>query len=276
MSDWSVSRPAIPDGVRVVVRTAQAAPLCRRFDCAARSWAACGNGVPVALGGGGPRREVSRGVRLRFDGWIAGLGTRSGVRLVVGHWVRSPFGPFSDVMIERQDGERLLLAPARQIADFVAATYAFEEVRVVPVRVRATAKGWVVTAPSLDLRLGVGARGVLGWLLRAVPGPLAARPGWSALVDLPARLMPGVRTRGRSGADRREWYGVRDLRPIVTARAVLEGAELGPLAPVEPPVRFGFGSVPRKPAVVRVTTTVGLDGGRPARAWAFGRPPRDR
>ncbi|MEI5009204.1 hypothetical protein RB196_19635 [Streptomyces sp. PmtA] len=215
-------------------------------------------------------------MRLRFDGWIAGLGTRSGVRLVVGHWVRSPFGAFGDVMVEREDGERLLLAPARRIADFVAATYAFEEVRVAPVRVQATAEGWVVTAPSLDLRLGIGERGALGWLLSAVPGPLAARPGWSALVDLPARLMPGVRTRGRSGVGRREWYGVRDLRPIVTARAVLEGAELGPLAPVEPPVRFGFGSVPRNPTVVRVTTTVGLDGGRSVWASAFRGPPCER
>jgi hypothetical protein len=29
-------------------------------------------------------------------------------------------------------------------------------------------------------------------------------------------------------------------------------------APVKPPVRFGFGSVPRKPALSRVTTTVAL------------------
>ncbi|WP_173267202.1 hypothetical protein [Streptomyces pacificus] len=201
-------------------------------------------------------------MRLRFEGWIAGVGTRSGVRLVVGHWVRSPFGAFADVMIERADGERLLLAPTQEAADFIAATYAFEEVRVGPVRVRVAGTAWTVTAPSLDLRFATGGRGPLGRLLRAVPGPLAGRPAWSALADLPARLMPGVRTRGRSGAGRRAWYGARDLLPIVSAHAVFEGAELGPLAPVEPPVRFGFGSVPGKPAAVRVTSTVALDGGR--------------
>ncbi|MFD9969030.1 hypothetical protein ACFWYA_12730 [Streptomyces sp. NPDC059011] len=199
-------------------------------------------------------------MRLRFEGWIAGIGTRSGVRLVVGHWVRSPFGAFADVMIERGGGERLLLAPSRGIADFVAATYAFDEVRVVPVRVAVAERGWAVAAPYLDLRFGTGGRGGLGWLLRAVPGALAARPAWSALVDVPARLLPGVRTCGRSGAGRREWYGVRDLLPIVTAHATFEGADLGPLAPVEPPVRFGFGSVPRGPAAVRLTTTVELGG----------------
>ncbi|GBQ02708.1 hypothetical protein SSP531S_41720 [Streptomyces spongiicola] len=203
-------------------------------------------------------------MRLRFEGWIAGIGTGSGVRLVVGHWVRSPFGAFDDVMIERVDGERLLLAPTREVADFIAATYTFEEMRIGPVRVRVDGAAWTVTAPSLELRFATGGRGIPGRLLRAVPGPLANRPAFSALADLPARLMPGVRTRGRSGTGRREWYGARDLLPIVRARAVFEGVELGPLAPVEPPVRFGFGSVPRKPAAVRVTTTVGLDGEPPA------------
>lgn len=30
------------------------------------------------------------------------------------------------------------------------------------------------------------------------------------------------------------------------------------MAPVEPPVRFGFGSAPRSPSATRVTTTVEL------------------
>ena len=69
----------------------------------------------------------------RFDGWIGGLGTAAGLRAVVGHWPRSPFGPFTDVMVERPDGHRVLLAPARPVADFVAQTYRFDEVRIVPV-----------------------------------------------------------------------------------------------------------------------------------------------
>lgn len=202
---------------------------------------------------------AARPSRLRFDGWIAGLGTSSGTRVVLGHWPRSPFGSFSDVMLERSGGERLLLAPTRGTADFVSATYAFDDVHVVPVDVRTEGDTWSVTAGSLVLRFTTGRRGPLGLLLCAVPGALARRPAWSALTDLPARvLMSGVRTRGSAGGGRREWYGARDLRPIRSVSAVFEGVDLGGLAPVDPPVRFGFGSAPRRPALTRITTTVEL------------------
>ncbi|KUL77949.1 MULTISPECIES: hypothetical protein [unclassified Streptomyces] len=205
---------------------------------------------------------AARRRRLRFDGWIAGLGTTSGVRVVVGHWPASPFGPFSDVMLERADGERLLLAPTPETADFVAATYTFDTVRVVAVDVTVAGRVWTVTAGPLRLRFTTGHRTALGLLLRAVPAPLARRPAWSALTDRPARLlMPGVRTRGSTGGGRREWYGARDLRPVTSLSATFEGHDLGASAPVEPPVRFGFGSVPHRPAVTRVTTTVELDAG---------------
>ncbi|MFD6169751.1 hypothetical protein [Streptomyces coeruleorubidus] len=206
------------------------------------------------------RGTRGRRPRLRFDGWIAGVGTSSGTRVVLGHWQRSPFGPFSDVMIERADGERLLLAPSHRTADFVSDTYSFDSVRVVPVEVSVADDTWTVAAGPLELRFTVGRRRrALGVLLRAVPGVLAARPAWAALTNGPARLLPThVRTRGRTGARRREWYGVRDMRPVGVVSAVFEGLDLGVMAPVEPPVRFGFGSVPRKPTLTRVTTTVEL------------------
>jgi hypothetical protein len=197
--------------------------------------------------------------RLRFDGWIAGAGTASGTRLVVGHWPRSPFGAFGDVMVEHPDGERVLLAPSRRIADFVAATYRFDRVEVVPVTVVVSGDTWLVEAGPLHLRLRTGRRSALGLLLSVVPAPLALSPVWAALCDVPARwLMPGVRTLGRAGPGRREWYGARGLRPVVAADAVLDGVGLGKLAPLDPPVAFGFGSAPRSPSVVRVTTTVEL------------------
>ena len=34
-----------------------------------------------------------------FTGHIAGFGTGSGVRFVVGTWAQSPFGAFTDVMV---------------------------------------------------------------------------------------------------------------------------------------------------------------------------------
>lgn len=209
---------------------------------------------------------------VRFDGWIAGVGTSSGTRVVLGHWERSPFGTFTDVMLERADGTRLLLAPTPETADFVGSAYAFDTVRVVPVAARAEAGTWTVAAGPLRLSFTTGRRGPLGLLLHAVPGALAGRPVWGTLTALPARLLlTGVRTRGTVGAQvrrsrsrrapggerpRRQWYGARDLRPIVSVSASYEGVDLGVLAPVVPAVRFGFGSVPRKPALARITTTM--------------------
>ncbi|WP_405754396.1 hypothetical protein [Streptomyces sp. NBC_00073] len=194
--------------------------------------------------------------RLAFDGWIAAVGTESGTRLVVGHWPRSPFGPFSDVMLERADGWRSLLAPTARTAEYVAAVYHFDEVRTSPVRVHARDGVWDVAAGPLDLCFRVGRRGALGWALRTVPRPLARRPLWAAMADAPARLMTGVRTRGSSRPGCRQWYAAGDLWPIITARASFDGADLGPLAPLVPPVRFGFGSAPASPALVQVVSTV--------------------
>ncbi|WP_019873319.1 hypothetical protein [Sporichthya polymorpha] len=202
---------------------------------------------------------MPRHQRLVFDGWIAGLGTASGTRLVIGRWPRSPFGGFTDVMIEDASGHRRLLAPRREVADFVAATYTFDAVEIAHVGVTRTRVEWALTAGPLNVAFEIGRRPPLGYLLRAVPPPLARRPAWISAIDRPARwLLPGVRTVGSAGHGRREYYGAQDLRPITAVVAWLDGTDLGPLASIDPPVRFGFGSVPPAPALVRVTTTVEL------------------
>ena len=197
----------------------------------------------------------------RFDGWIAGVGTGTGLRLVVGHWPSSPFGAFTDVMVERPDGHRILLAPDEPTRDFVTATYTFDEVRLGPVTHTATptARGpeHHVTTAELDLTLRVGRRTALGWLLRAVPVPLATAPAWITAIDAVARrVLPGVRTVGTAGGGRREYYGARDLHRVTAARVRWHGEDQGPLRTVSPPVRFGFGSTPRTPSLVRITTLV--------------------
>ena len=194
---------------------------------------------------------------MRFDGWILGTGTTSGTRVVLGHWPRSPLGSFSDVMVQRPDGHRVLLAPSAEVAEFVGSTYSFDEVRLVDVVVdRSTPGTWTLTAGPLRLQAAVGRRPVLGRLLRAVPAPLARRPAWVGLLDAPARLLTGLRTRGSAGNGRTEWYGVQDLHALAAVTATWDGEPLGGVAPVQPPVTFGFGSVPPDPSVVRVTTTV--------------------
>ena len=54
------------------------------------------------------RDDTMAPMRQRFEGFIAGVGSTSGIRVVVGHWPRSPFGSFTDAMVERADGRRTL------------------------------------------------------------------------------------------------------------------------------------------------------------------------
>ncbi|WP_166135021.1 hypothetical protein [Nocardioides ochotonae] len=199
--------------------------------------------------------------RRRFVGRIAGVGTTGGTRIVVGHWHDTPMGAFSDAMVETATGHRVLLAPRPEVADFIAATYSFDEVRVEAFTVEVTGAGtgsrWQVRSPSLELDLAVGGPTLLGRLLALVPRRLATAPAWCALTDPVARvLLRGVRTRGSAGGGRREYYGATGVRRILSASGTWQGADLGALAPVDPSPRFGFSSTPRRPAVTDVVTTV--------------------
>ena len=94
-------------------------------------------------------------------------------------------------------------------------------------------------------------------LLRAVPAPVAESPAWCALVDPVARvLLRGVRTRGTARVGRREWYGATDSHAVLGLAGTFDGADLGALAAVDPPCRFGFSSTPTRPSVTTVVTTV--------------------
>jgi hypothetical protein len=163
----------------------------------------------------------------------------------------------TDVMAEDPTGHRTLYAPTAQLAAFLTAAYRFDDVQVVPCSARLAGPCWTVQAGPLQLSFTIGRRTLVGWPLRLVPARLARTTWWVGLLDLPARwLLPGVRTRGRTRDQRRQWYGAHDLHAIVAADATLAGRELGALRAVHPPVGFGFGSVPRRPSLVHLTTII--------------------
>jgi hypothetical protein len=202
----------------------------------------------------------------RFSGAIAGVGSSSGVRIVVGRWDDSPYGAFADVMLAEPDGTRLLLAPDEQVAHFVSSTYRFDRVVTGPVSV---SPDWRVTAPGLDLHVELGSRTALGWVLRLVPARLATSPGWTRVTDPVSRMvLRGVRTRGTAGNRRREYYGATDLHGITSLAGSWHGADLGRIAPVTPDPGFGFGSTPVRPSVTSIVTTVDLGPERTSRGDA--------
>lgn len=194
---------------------------------------------------------------LRFHGTIAGIGSSSGVRVVVGHWRESPYGGFADVMLAGADGTRRLLAPTEEIAGFVSATYRFDDIEVVAVQVTAHGPRVEVWAGDLAFGYTVGRRTSLGHLLRLVPRRVATAPAWTRVTDPVARLgLRGVRTRGSAGGGRVETYGATDHHRIETVHGTWRGRDLGALAPVLPEPGFGFGSTPPTPSVTTLVTTV--------------------
>ncbi len=198
--------------------------------------------------------------RYRFNGHILGVGSSSGVRVVVGMWADSPFGAFADAMVEDHRGHRILVAPSAQVAQFVAQTYAFDETRVEPFHAERTPHTLEVVSSSLTLNAVVAGRTPLGRLLRGIPPPVGAHPAFATAVDPIARLvLRGVRTRGTARAGRREWYAARDHHRVTSLTGRWDGVDLGRLAPVDPPTRFGFSSTPRTPALTAVTTTIQLE-----------------
>jgi len=195
--------------------------------------------------------------RWVFDGHIAGIGTASGLRAVVGLWQQSPFGPFADAMVELPSGHRILLAPTAEAADFIAAVYNFDETRVLDVAASHTAHQLRVDAGPLRIRAAIGERTRLGSIARLVPRPVAVHPNWlRAINPLAARLSPGVRTAGAAKGGWQEYYGVTDLHCIDSASVGWDGGDAGSLTAVRPGVTFGFSSVPPDPSLARVRTTV--------------------
>jgi hypothetical protein len=162
-----------------------------------------------------------------------------------------------DAMVEQPDGHRVLVAPSAEIGDFIAATYRFDEVSVERTTLRIDGNSWTFSSASLHVTVSLGRATTVGVLLSLVPRAIARSRPWCELIDpIARRLRPGVRTVGTAGGGRREWYCALGERKIAAARVRWRGTDLGSLRPIDPPVRFGFGSTPRVPSWVRVTTFV--------------------
>jgi hypothetical protein len=149
-----------------------------------------------------------------------------------------------DVMWARPDGERVLLAEDDHVARFITAVYAFDRVEVGAIGATGDRRHLELHAGALRLGFTAG---------RAIPFP-GPRPAWvTRFVEAPvARVVLGVRTYGTSPTGVREWYRASRWRPLRSARAALEGEDLGPCGPVDPALGVGFSEPPRRPSWVEV------------------------
>jgi hypothetical protein len=196
------------------------------------------------------------GSRDTFRGEIGGIGSAAGVRVVIGRWPVSPFGPVADAMVEDATGRRTFIAPDERLAEYVTSIYSFDDVVVGPVECDRRADRLSFRGGPLGLDVTIGGRDALGWALHAIPGRVATSDAWVTVTDLVARaVLPGVRTRGSTPGGT-EMYAATDRWRLTAITGHWNGTDLGELRDVDPPVRFGFSSTPRRPSIVEVTTTV--------------------
>ena len=195
------------------------------------------------------KRANSRTVELR--GLIASAGFASGDRIVIGHWLTTPIGPFTDVMWARPDGERRLLAPSFEALELITGIYHFDREEVVDVRsqwIPASRLGRAalsVDSGPLAIRVDAG---------RAVPIPGSRSLWFTRWVQGPvAKLFFGVRTYGVTATSVQEWYRARSYRRVLTATAAVDGVDLGAMRPVRPRTGFGFSEPPPRPSLVEIS-----------------------
>ncbi|QYG92523.1 hypothetical protein HC251_08760 [Iamia sp. SCSIO 61187] len=199
-------------------------------------------------------RRSPVGPRLRMEGVIGAAGFASGDRVVVGLWTRSPVGPLADVMWASPTGVRTLHVGSSAGADFITSVYEFDDVVVDPgLAVEGDGRSLAVSLPAVDAVVTMIAGP--GW---HIPPP--RRPAWvTRWVERPlARALMGVETYGVSPRGVEEWYQATAWRPVVTARATVAGRDLGGLAAIDPPARFGFSEPPRTPSITEVRPLLGF------------------
>jgi len=147
-------------------------------------------------------------------------------------------------------GRRRLLAPSPEVADYIASVYFFDEVAVTAMTVTLAENSLdlYVAQADLDIHLDLG-RG-LPWA--------PDRPLWfTEHIEAPiARRCLGVQVTGVSPTGVRQWYQATGIRRVTGGWAALGDCDLGAIAGVDPPVRFGFSEPPRWPSSVKIKTTL--------------------
>jgi hypothetical protein len=159
-------------------------------------------------------------------------------------------------MVEHPDGRRVLVAPSVDLADFVGGVYAFHNTVVCDVFTERSPGHLHFSGGPLTADVTIGKRDALGWALRCVP-PVPRHECRLGAIGGPSRPRDDARRANiRAHGDRPR--DLRRHRPSPCDRGAGDVGQpgLGPLADIDPPVRFGFSSTPIRPSIVAVATTI--------------------
>lgn len=183
-----------------------------------------------------------------FKGRITSSGFQSGDRIVVGTWDESRFGKFTDIMWARPDGHRTLIAPSKDIAEYVDEMYSFDEILIQDIDVEQNGDEMKVSCEMMELEF-VWNR---GWKI-----PFKRSLLFIATVELFfAKLFFSTRTHGVTRNNRKEWYAIDRVSKITKANAIISGQSAGQISPMKEPCKFGFSEAPKKPSSCEVRTHI--------------------
>ena len=84
------------------------------------------------------------------------------------------------------------------------------------------------------------------------------RPLWfvSSVEYLVGWLIFGTKTHGKTKNGKKEWYAVDRLSKLITARAEINGEDLGEYTSFYPKANFGFSDPPKMPSSVLVRSHI--------------------
>ena len=183
-----------------------------------------------------------------FSGRISSCGFESGDRIVIGDWKESPFGSFTDIMWAAPNGKRTLIAPNKEISEYVNAMYSFDETIIQDISVQMDGRSFRLICETMTLEFNWKK----GWKI-----PFSRSLFFIATVELFfAKLFFGTKTHGKTKNGRKEWYAIDRVSKVTTAKATINGLDAGGKIPMKEPCKFGFSEAPKKPSSCEVRTHI--------------------
>ena len=183
-----------------------------------------------------------------FRGRITSSGFESGDSLVIGDWLESPLGAFTNIMWSKPDGNRVLLSPSPQHADFVSSLYDFDEVLVTDIIVNRKRKTISIKTDHLQVSMSWGV---------SFPLPIP-RPLWfiSSIENIFGKIFFGSSTYGIARDGSREWYSIRGISRVFHAVAKTPYSNFGKIGKTSFSKPFGFSSPPKTPTSMKVNSHI--------------------